>query len=85
MGTMKPISFDRAGQFGLKPKMPPVFVEQKEIKKEDVKKEISKVESQTELSSLTESFICPNCNKEFSDKRRLHGHMLQYTRNKKEN
>jgi len=35
-------------------------------------------------STMTEIFECPKCNAEFGSKRSLNGHMLRYTRKKKE-
>lgn len=83
--------FDSAGQFGIKPKIWPVIKKQEE-KKEENKETLNNIipssvvidnQNSTDTGTLTESFICPNCNAEFSDRRRLHGHMLKYTRNKK--
>ena len=91
ISTMKS-DFDSAGQFGIKPRIHPNFQQSvKEIKKEDIPtmsaEDIKPVFSHTATGNttdtITESFICPNCNAEFSDRRRLHGHMLKYTRNKK--
>ena len=90
-GTMRPISVDRSGMMGQKPRPHPALAElhkEQEKAKNQATEQTPKVQKaepieEKEFTLETDVHECGYCGAEFDAKRKLQGHLIKHTRKSK--